>query len=229
MLLMSYGATEDPGDSMSVVAGDTAYAGSASTSVTALVPAGAEANDLLLAFVVTFHSIISAPAGWTLVDSQVNPFAGGGLDTILSIYSKTALSGDTGASATWSYGTAQVSGAVILAIHKANSTTPTVDSTAKSTQDLSGSTFAAAPITASNGQMIIASQCAIYALTGTPTSYSCPPGLTQHTPSSVNDNRLCVGSKVSAAGESFTGNFTNNGYGGAVTQEVSSISLVISP
>lgn len=223
---MSY---QGAGNAMSVVAGSTVYPASSATSVSPTVPAGASVGDLLLAFVVTFYPITSAPAGWTLVDSQINPFSGGGLNTTLSIYSKTAVSGDINASITFTYGTAQVSGACVLAIHKANSTTATVGSTTKSTQDLSGVTFAAAAITATAGQMIIASQCAIYAVTGGATIYTVPSGLTQHTPTSINENRLCVGTKVSAAGESFSGNFSNNGYGGTVTQEVSSISLVISP
>lgn len=84
----------------------TAFSGySVGTSSSATIPAAAEEDDLLLAFVM-HRAALTAPAGWTLVATQS---CTGSSSTVqyTSVYKRIALAGDASASTTWTQASSQ--------------------------------------------------------------------------------------------------------------------------
>lgn len=89
-------------------------AASGTTYVTATtqdqtIPASADVNDLILAFIV-HRSALTAPSGWTLVDSAEVTVSG--TTQYTSVYKRIASSGDAGLAQTWTQASSGV-----LAVH----------------------------------------------------------------------------------------------------------------
>src|SRR5690606_29037289 len=73
--------------------------GTSNISLNVTVPATAAVGDLLVAYIMR-RATLTPPAGWTLA-ATAGPFTSSGVDQYVDIYYKTAVSGDIGASTTW--------------------------------------------------------------------------------------------------------------------------------
>ncbi len=73
--------------------------GTSTTSLSVTVPATAAVGDLLVAYIMR-RATFTPQAGWTLA-ATAGPFSSSGTTQYVDIYYKTAVSGDIGASTTW--------------------------------------------------------------------------------------------------------------------------------
>lgn len=166
------------------------------------------ANDLLIAWVM-HRDTLTPPAGWTLVRSIA--FTNATLTQYLSVYKKTAVSGDSGASVTWTQATSQCMAVHVQAFRHAAiadvlSYTERVESNSSSPETVDFATIT--PTIA--GQMIVSgvSQTTAY-VSPTVTNFTASAG-TLTTPSSVADNRLAVVYRSTTNTSSVFGNVTTN-------------------
>lgn len=190
-----------------VATSDTQYV--AATSRDQTIPAATEIDDLLLAFVM-HRDTLTAPSGWTLVASQNETTSG--VNQTLSIYSRTAVSGDAGATTTWTQATSQRMAVHIHTLRHSGGATLEVKSSAKDAQSVASSPYPAAVATSdADGNLGIAAISYSNALAeGNATTVDAPTGFALTTPGSVAENRLAVAWVRRNNSETTAGNFTVN-------------------
>jgi hypothetical protein len=200
----------------------TAFVTSTSQNVT--IPASSETGDLLLAWVM-HRDNLTAPSGWTLVRNETCS-----IPTFprhdLSLYSRTAASGDPGASTTWTQASSQRLAAHIQAYR--GTASPTVASHDGRTVS-SISTAAAVPyasISANAGQLVVHGASQILAVTGGAATSAAASAGALTTPASVAENRLFAAYRIAPTTGSQTGQFTTNLTDGSSNGQVG-ISVVI--
>lgn len=187
-----------------VAASGTTYA--TATTAAATIPAATAAGDLLLAWIFC-RDTLTPPAGWSLVISVRNVL--GGTDQTTLLYSKTADSGDIGASPTWTQASA-----VRIAVHyhvlRGVGGTPRV---LNSAADLLSSALSNRAMLVLNGtaanQIGVACVNPAIADAVNPATVSSPFVLT--TPTAPPDNRLFVAYRALNASSSTNGNFILGG------------------
>lgn len=203
---------------------DLAYIGASSsitfstvTSQAVTVPATTAAGDLLLAVVMHRSAMTSVPSGWTLVDTCSFQDSTA-LVQYLSIYSKTAVSGDVGASTTWTQTSSSRMAVQIHAVKKSGGGTPAIIGTpSKSTISTTGTGTYTLPTVAATvaNQLAFTAASTVLAGTSSPNTLALSSQWTQASPSSSTDTsnqlRLAVGSAVlSSIGASSAGTATAN-------------------
>lgn len=190
-----------------VAATNNTYA--TSTTMARNIPAAAEEDDLLLAWVMHRSAMVTIPSGWALEDSEtVNA---GGIDQYLSLYKKTCGAGEGGTSTTWVQTASARISVHIQVFRKAEGSpevivgTPGVANVVKVPDgaDPAGP-WDMAPITSSNdGRMAVMALTAI-ASNG---AASASQGTVTSNPSDLN-NRLAVAYLSRDATEQINGTFS---------------------
>lgn len=144
LILQSPSGTGPPAVTVSISGATNLLAGpSGTTSQNCVVPATAAVNDLLVAYVMRRSALTVVPAGWTLAASA-GPFTGTGSTQYVDIYYKTAVSGDIGATTTWTQTTSDRMSVNIASFRKSSGaafslvTTNTAVKTATATAGDSG-------------------------------------------------------------------------------------------
>jgi len=186
-----------------VAASGTTYA--VGTSQNQTIPASAATGDMLIA-VIMHRDTLTAPSGWSLVDTVTGV---GAVNHICSMYSRVAQAGDAGTSTTWSQATSQRICVHIMAFRKADGTPSIIDHDVTHTDSTSATTQAMAVSTATaNGQMGV--MAGTYsAASSSSTTMGMSVG-TQTTVATVAENRLCAGYLARNNAETTAGNFTTN-------------------
>lgn len=206
-------------DAVVVVAStDTVYA--EATSQTKTIPGAAAPGDLLLA-VVMHRSDLTPPSGWTLVRTESVVVSGGTGTHRLSIYSRSAVSGDGGASTLWTQATSQRIAVVIQAYRRPGFAISVVAH--------AGRTGADSPYTVSAASATADYQMAVVAISfnGAPAGAVTPPsGYLLSTPESADNNRLGVARRLLSGGSASSGAFLASPAGTSGTAHAQ-ISVVI--
>lgn len=187
-------------------------AGSTTTYVVATsqnvnIPTQAQVGDLLLAWVM-HRSNLTPPSGWVLVRNETCSAAGTRHD--LSLYLRTAITGDGGASTTWGQ-EASTRLAVHIQVFRRGSIAAVGNSGAQETNVSTSVSLPFSAISAStNGLLVAHGASQAIASTGGVTTVAASAG-TLTTPDSAADNRLfvCYRSDVTN-GQSASGAFTTN-------------------
>lgn len=195
------------GTSFSLVGSSTVtYA--TTTSQSATIPAAVAADDLLIA-VIMHRADLTAPAGWTLVKNQTA--TGGTTRVDVSVYKRTAVAGDAGASTTWTQATSQRMAVQIQAYRHPNGATVATSTGTSTSNTTAVTTVPYATITTTQeNQLVIhaAAQIIVNGGTNVTTATASPGTLT--TPSSVVDNRMYSAYVTAATIGSQTGHFSVN-------------------
>jgi hypothetical protein len=198
-----------------VAGSSTTYVVATSQSVN--IPASTQDGDMLLAWVM-HRSSLTPPAGWAL--EKTESCVGSSVSHTLSVYKRTAVSGDAGASTTWVQ-----SSSVRLAVHiqtfRSNAPVAVLENTSRKEDNGStGDVVNYASITpASTLEMVVHGGTNVLASGTSATTASANPG-TLTTPASDAENRLFVAYRdVSSTGSAFTGFFSTNS-GGSGNGEV---------
>ena len=120
ILQMGAGGAPPSGPTVTLVAATQILPGTTGlTSVNTTVPATAAVNDLLIAYVMRRSALTATPAGWTLAATS-GVFTGSGENQYVDVYYKTAVSGDIGASTTWTQTTSNRMSVSIAAFRKSD-------------------------------------------------------------------------------------------------------------
>lgn len=212
-----------------VSASGASYVASGTTINTPASPAGIANGDGLFA-VVLARSVLTPPAGWTLVSSQA---VLGATAQSLYVYRKdTVTSSDSSTAFTW---TQSASGRMGLAYVVCRSSTGTItvdQSSGSQTSSPSGTSHspAAPTLTAdSNGELFLLASCAVVGTVSPSTDTWAPPsGASLVTTATQPDNRLAGAVQARNNGQS---NSTPWSYtlAGASANEFASITVRLSP
>ena len=205
-VLLGISSAGGGGGNTVTVAGSSTLAYVTATSQNVTVPS-ASVGDLLLA-IAMHRAVLTPPAGWTLVDTISNTLSG--TLQYLSFYSKTAVSGDLGASTTWGQASSARMGVQIVSLN-GTSATPAVLTTTKG-QDLVTSPPAPPMFVVTgtaSGQIGIAALTSALSTTST-VSASAP--FTLLSPASNIDNRVYTAYRSLSLGQQTNGTF---GVGGS--------------
>jgi hypothetical protein len=178
------------------------------TSQNVSIPAAAQTGDLLLAWVM-HRDNLTPPSGWTLVRNET--CANSTLTRHdLSLYSRTALSGDPGASTTWTQATSQRLAVHIQAYRGTASPTVASHDGSAASNILTAAAVPYASITANAGQLVVhgASQVLSASTTINTTVTASAGALT--TPASDLNLRMFVAYRIAPATGAQTGQFNTN-------------------
>ena len=190
------------------------YVTSGTTINTPSTPAGVATGDGLFAIVFA-RSTLTPPAGWTLVESQLN--SGSGFTQTLYIYRRdSAGSGDSSTAFTW---TQSASGRLGLAYVLARSTTGALTVAQSSTLAPVGTVsggivnIACPTLTATTaGELFVLAASSIYVAANPDlTTLTAPPGATLRTTAAVDQNRMAVATQALDNSQSNSTPFTLNG------------------
>lgn len=200
------------------------------TTQNVAVPASAAVDDLLIAAVMHRAALSSVPSGWTLVDSVSFQDSTAQVQYV-SIYSKTAVSGDLGASTAWTQSSAVRMAVQLLAARKTSgSGTPAVVGTpAKSSVSNTGNQTYTLPVVTATaaGQLAVGVVSTVVAASASPNTLTFSGSWAQSSPTSSTDtaNQIRLGVAAMALASSgnvtsgaATGNFASSTNGwGAIT------------
>lgn len=200
-LIAAHGAMMVQGDAgvLFVAASGTTF--STGTSQSCTIPAEAEEDDLLLAWVM--HRATLTPAvGWTLVDSA-GPFTSPTFTQYLGLYKRVAQPGDGGSSTTWGQSSSARMAVHIQAFRKTGGCDVLISSkvTISDTGTNSFSTTAVAQT--GSGQILASGASSVLAATGSNTM-SVSSSWTLTTPAASGDasNQIRIGCSYRAAADS---------------------------
>lgn len=195
------------------------------TSIPTTIPATAAVDDLLLAWVMS-RSALTAPAGWTLVDTATAIY-NGTTNHMLSVYKKVCTSGDIGAAVAWTQA-ASNRGSALIQVYRG--TNIVVAGSAVATLDTTTSfSISVAPITMTAANQIIAHGYTTYlGNTGTIPYDGIPPSGTRSSVRKVADNRLAVAQLKQNNGYTLNGNWECNAAGIPTNNGQATVSVLIS-
>jgi hypothetical protein len=199
---------EDSGlASIAYVAG-SAVTYTIATSQNATIPSATQAGDLLLAWVM-HRDDLTVPSGWTLVRTQQASST-----TLarhdLSVYQRTAQSGDAGASTTWTQATSQRMAVQVQTWRHPNGASLAVDTGTSLSNQSTVSPVAYSAITPTAAYQVLVHGASMSNANTGATSVTPSVG-TLTTPQSVTDNRLFIAYRSApTAGISYTGSFAVN-------------------
>lgn len=187
----------------------TAFSGySVGTSSSATIPAAAQEDDLLLAFVM-HRDTLTPPAGWTLIATQSCTTS---LATVqyTSVYKRIALAGDANASTTWTQSSSQRFAVHLHAWRKDGACDVLHYSTAfENNKTVNGRYLVWAEVTSGiDGGIGIA--CASSLVGNATGNQMVPSSGTLTTPSNTADNRLGVAWMTRNDGQTVSGTFDIN-------------------
>lgn len=198
----------------------TTYATSTTTNQT--IPAATAVGDLLLAFVM-HRSALTTPAGWALVDSQINNT--GSYDHTISILSRVAQGGDAGQLLTVTQAASDAIGIHIMTVRHLSGVPCVVKTalTAKSASDGGTGTFAAPVATANSAEQLLIIAMA-WDIAGGTTTVTPPSGWRLSTPASATSNRLGVARQLRLNAANTAGNIVISD---ATPNQMAAISLIV--
>ncbi len=141
LILQSPSGTGPPATPTVSLAGATAIISgpSGTTSQSPVVPSTAAVNDLLIACIMRRSALTVVPAGWTLAVSTT--FTSGGTTQFVDIYYKTAVSGDIGATTTWTQTTSDRMSVNLAAFRKSDSSAFSLVTTNTGTKTASATAY----------------------------------------------------------------------------------------
>src|SRR2546423_874473 len=160
----------------------TYFKRSASTmSINLVVPAGVQANDVLIASIFAGDyagsslPAVGAPSGWTLV-RQVSH----GTAALLQIYSRTATASDAGTTYSWTTNIWVGSTSSLVAYTGVSTADPVVDASAAQDNPSAAATYSTPAVTTSAaGDLVLATYAGYNNVSSPTTGWSTPTGMTQ--------------------------------------------------
>lgn len=190
---------------MSFVAATGAQYVSSGTSITVpSTPAGISNGDGIYA-VVYGRSALTAPSGWTLVDSQANNDPGTGTTQTLYVYRKdTVTTADSSTSFNWQQASSGRMGLAYLVVQANTGTIVEAETNSAETDAPSGSSWNATvqTLTATeDNELFLIAAMAISATAGSDT-WTAPTGATLRTTASAAQNRLSAATQSRNTGQS---------------------------
>lgn len=195
-------------------------------------PPGIQDGDALYAFVYS-RSALTAPVGWTFVESQSNTDTGSGTTQILHVYRKdTVTSGNSSTSYAW---TQAVSGRMGLSYIVARSSSGAIEQAEvkKAAQNFtSASSFnVLVPhvISEKYGELVLVAASVITASTSALDTWAAPAGATLATTATQAQNRLATAWQARNRGEGNSSPMTFMAPSGSFTNYTMVIVLRIRP
>lgn len=173
LILQSPSGTGPPsGPTVSLAAATQILPGTTGlTSVNTTVPATAAVNDLLIAYVMRRSALTAVPAGWTLAATS-GLFTGSGENQFVDVYYKTAVSGDIGASTTWTQTTSNRMSVSIAAFRKSDGSAFSLVSTNTSIKTATATAYDSAFIPAPAMTATANNQLLVFAASGATMSFA---------------------------------------------------------